>query len=128
MEAATPQQQLRTIYMGPLHEFHYVSTKHLVPYICALKLGTQEVPTDAPETALSFNVRPHMVVQAAKWLINNSVLYKEEGIALFENWKNSQESDFDNSVHDKSECNPQVEASNTDSETLSTFNEGLLQV
>ena len=73
-------------------------------------------------------VRPHKVVQAAKWLINNSALYKEKGIALFENWQNSQESDFDNSVHDLSECNPQVEAPNTDSETLSTFNEGLLQV
>ena len=71
------------------------------------------------------NVKPHKAVQAAKWLINNSVLYKEEGIALCENWQNSEESDFDNSVHDKSECNPQVEASSTDSETLpvSTFNE-----
>ena len=39
------------------------------------------------------------------------------------NWQNSQESDFDNSVHDESECNSQVEASNTDSETLSTFND-----
>ena len=62
-------------------------------------------------SGLSLNVRPHKVVQAAKWLINNSVLYKEEGI------------DFKNSVHDKSECNRQVEASNTDSETLSTFKE-----
>ena len=79
-------------------------------------------------SALSLNVRPHRVVQAAKWLINNGVLYKEEGIALCENWQNSQESDFSNSVHDKSDCNPQVEASNTDSETLSTFNEGLLQL
>jgi len=79
-------------------------------------------------SALSVNVRPHKVVQAAKWLINNSALYKEEGIALCENSQNSQESDFDNSVHYKSECNPQVEASNTDSETLSTFSEGLLLV
>ena len=73
-------------------------------------------------SALSLNVWPHKVVQAAKWLISNSALYKEEGIALCENWQNSQESDFDNSVHDKSECNPQVEDSNSDSETLSTFN------
>ena len=56
-------------------------------------------------------------------VLNNSALYKEEGIALWENWQNSQESDFDNSVHDESECNSQVEASNTDSETLSTFND-----
>ena len=51
VEAATPQQQLRTIYIGHLDEFHYVSTKHLVPYICPLKRGTQEVPADAPKTA-----------------------------------------------------------------------------
>ena len=41
-------------------------------------------------SALSLNVRLHKVVQAAKWLINNSVLYKEEGIAFCENWQNSQ--------------------------------------
>ena len=28
-----------------------VSTKHLVPYICPLKRGTQEVPSDAHKTA-----------------------------------------------------------------------------
>ena len=74
------------------------------------------------EMCIRDSVRPHKVVQAAKWPINNSALYKEEGIALCENLQNSQESDFDNSVHDKtsdkSECHPQVEASNTDSETL----------
>ena len=37
--------------MGPLDEFHYVSTKDLVPYICPIKSGTQEVPADAPKTA-----------------------------------------------------------------------------
>jgi len=48
VEAATPQQQLRTfIYIGHLDEFHYVSTKH----ICPLKCGTLEVPADAPKTA-----------------------------------------------------------------------------
>ena len=52
-------------------------------------------------SVLSLNVRPHKVVQTAKGLINNSALYKE-GIALCEKWQNSQKSDFDNSVHDKS--------------------------
>lgn len=42
VEAATSQQQLRTIYVGHLDEFHYVSTKHLVPCICSLKRGTLE--------------------------------------------------------------------------------------
>ena len=49
VEAATHQQQLRTIYIGHLDEFHYVSTKHLVRYICPLKRGTLEVPADAPK-------------------------------------------------------------------------------
>ena len=39
------------ISVGHLDEFHYVSTKHLVPYICPLKRGTLEVPVDAPKTA-----------------------------------------------------------------------------
>ena len=50
VEAATPEKQLRTIYVEHLDEFHYVSTKHLVPYVCPLKRGTQEVPADAPKT------------------------------------------------------------------------------
>ena len=51
VEAATPQQQLSTTFVEHLDEFHYVSTKHLVPYVCPLKRGTQEVPADAPKTA-----------------------------------------------------------------------------
>ena len=47
VEAATPQQQLRTIYIGRLDgHLHYVSTKH----ICPMKRGTLEVPGDAPKT------------------------------------------------------------------------------
>ena len=37
-------------------------------------------------SALSLNVRPHKVVQAANWLINNSSLYKEEDISFNQNW------------------------------------------
>ncbi len=37
-------------------------------------------------SALSLNVRPHKVFQAAHWLINNSSLYSEEGITLNQNW------------------------------------------
>ena len=94
---------------------------HLLPRLpneaCTIKVNLK-IKLQCKSSALSLNFRLHKVVQAAKWLINNSALYKEEGIALCENWQNSQESDFDNSVHDKSECNPQVEASNTDDETV----------
>ena len=37
VEAATPQQQLRTIYIGHLDEFHYMSTKHLVPFFLSIE-------------------------------------------------------------------------------------------
>ena len=37
-------------------------------------------------SALSLNVRPHKVVQAANWLVNNSSLHREEGITFNENW------------------------------------------
>ena len=37
-------------------------------------------------SALSLNVTPHKVLQAAHWLLNNSSLYQEEGIVLNENW------------------------------------------
>ena len=33
-------------------------------------------------SALSLNVRPHNVFQAATWLANNNVLYREQGITL----------------------------------------------
>ena len=40
-------------------------------------------------SALSLNVRPHKVVQAANWLLNNSSLYREEGITFNPNWLNN---------------------------------------
>ena len=37
-------------------------------------------------SALSLNVRPYKVVQAANWLISNSSLYRQEGLTLNQNW------------------------------------------
>ena len=37
-------------------------------------------------SALSLNIRPHKVIQAAKWLVSNSSLYRQEGISVNENW------------------------------------------
>ena len=39
--------------------------------------------------ALSLNVRPHKVIQAATWLANNSALYQQEGITVNQTWKES---------------------------------------
>ena len=45
-------------------------------------------------SALSLNIRPRKVVQAAAWLINTSSLYQEQGITLDENWMTSIESEL----------------------------------
>ena len=39
-------------------------------------------------SALSLNIRPHKVVEAANWLVNNGNLY-QEGIMFNENWHNA---------------------------------------
>ena len=39
-------------------------------------------------SAISLNVRPHKVVKAALWLMNNTHLYKEEGIVFNKEWSN----------------------------------------
>ena len=38
-------------------------------------------------SALSLNIRPHKVLQAANWLASSSTLYQEQGIALNPNWE-----------------------------------------
>ena len=37
-------------------------------------------------SALSLNVRPHRVAEAAKWLVENGNLYQEEGITFNDSW------------------------------------------
>ena len=38
-------------------------------------------------SALSLNIRPHKVLQAANWLPSTSTLYREQGIAFNPNWE-----------------------------------------
>jgi hypothetical protein len=47
-------------------------------------------------SAVSLNIRPNKVMQAAAWLLNTSSLYKEEGITLDQNWMASIESETAN--------------------------------
>ena len=37
-------------------------------------------------SALSLNIRPNKVMQAAAWLVNTSPLYQDHGITIDENW------------------------------------------
>ena len=75
--------------------------------------------------ALSLNIRPAKVQQAAVWFVNNKRLYKEQGITLNQNWSettnnvSSNEHDEDNSDHsDHRECEvPDTISSGTSSKT-----------
>ena len=40
-------------------------------------------------SALSLNIRPHKVMQAAALLVNTSPLYEGEGITIDQNWLRS---------------------------------------
>ena len=55
-------------------------------------------------SALSLNIRPHKVMQAAAWLVNTSSLYQEQGITLDENWMTTIEpgTDLDNHNNENS--------------------------
>ena len=45
-------------------------------------------------SALSLNIRPCKVVQAAEWLMSNSTLCKDEGIVFNSEWVNQLESNI----------------------------------
>ena len=76
-------------------------------------------------SALSLNVRPYKVVQAALWLVDNSSLYREEGIKFNDTWLESMpnvlltvdQEHMENNVNDLSDID-----CNTDN-TQSTFDE-----
>ena len=48
-------------------------------------------------TALSLNVRPHKVLQAATWLAHTSSLFKQEGILINQNWNANFDEQVENS-------------------------------
>ena len=62
---------------------------------------------------MSLNVRPHKVVQAAKWLIDNSNLYRDEGIVFDDDWVNKYNVEIVQDENDDNEIgNPQLESVN----------------
>ena len=52
-------------------------------------------------SALSLNIRPYKVVQAANWLMSNSSLYRDEGIVVNSEWANQYNEEI-SSHEDKS--------------------------
>ena len=65
-------------------------------------------------SALSLNVRPHKVIQAARWLMENSDLYKEEGIILNRDWQSSFIDNAPGSDRDQ----PESQSSNDDNSII----------
>ena len=62
-------------------------------------------------SALSLNVRPSMVMQAAQWLVRNSALYREEGVNFNQDWETSYATE---SLRDKNYNNCGVTNKNVD--------------
>ena len=54
-------------------------------------------------SALSLNVRPQNVAEAAKWLVNNGNLYKEDDISFNDTWLEAYPIVFDASQHENDE-------------------------
>jgi len=76
-------------------------------------------------SALSLNIRPHKVVQAAQWLMNNSSLYKDEGIVFNPEWANqyNQGTTHEEEVFDEQSAVLTESSSDTDSEILDNEND-----
>ena len=55
-------------------------------------------------SALSLNVRPYKVVEAAKWLINNSKLYRDEGVQLDREWISKYNVEMTQDQMDDNDC------------------------
>ena len=67
-----------------------INTVNMLPRL-PLETGTIKVQLKRwlqyKSSALSLNVRPHKVCQAATWLANTNALYREQGITLDQNWE-----------------------------------------
>ena len=67
--------------------------------------------------ALSLNIRPHKVLQAANWLASSSTLYQEQGIAFNPDW----EINFDQSNEPNEQIGDMGEASDTQNLSKNSF-------
>ena len=68
-------------------------------------------------SALSLNIRPHKVLQAANWLASSSTLYQEQGIAFNPDW----EINFDQSNQPNEQIEDMGEASDTQNLSKNTL-------
>ena len=74
-------------------------------------------------SALSLNVRPHKVFQAAKWLSLNSSLYKEEDITCNEEWKLNDSTEGFQECLEKDKISGNSQSINTENQKCSSQDE-----
>ena len=67
-------------------------------------------------SALSMNIRPQKVMQAAEWLMNNGSLYREEGIAFNLNWIYQYNTEISEDIHGDYEISDKQPITSNDSE------------
>ena len=75
-------------------------------------------------SALSLNVRPQKVAEAAKWLVNNGNLYKEEGVSFNDTWLEGNSVVLSDDGHDNDELtedSPDTVDCNTDNVSCDTY-------
>ena len=68
-------------------------------------------------SALSLNIRPHKVLQAANWLASNSTLYQDQGITFNPEWEINfdQSNELNEQIDDTSET---IDSQNTNNDIL----------
>ena len=74
-------------------------------------------------SALSLNVRPHKVIQTANWLVNNSTLYREEGITFNPEWVLNNDADAPTDECSAEQNNDQSQDVNYDSNRKETVDD-----
>ena len=74
------------------------STVNMLPRLaddtCTIKVQLKR-KLQYKSSALSLNIRPNKVMQAAAWLVNTSTLYQDQGITIDENWLREVQNSLD---------------------------------
>ena len=74
------------------------STVNMLPRLaddtCTIKVQLKR-RLQYKSSALSLNIRPNKVMQAAAWLVNTSPLYQDQGITIDENWLREVQNSLD---------------------------------
>ena len=89
------------------------NTVNMLPQL-SQESGTSKVQLEYKSSALSLNVRPNKILQAANWLATNRILYRELGISFSTDRATSYSSNLsqnESKTGDVSQPNEQISGS-----------------